>query len=150
MIYAKFENIEDYFQKGSLIFNALSFALAFDSTKADGRYEIDDKIYASVSSYDTSPAEGRRFEAHRKYADVHVILEGEEKLEVALSQDLKIIEQYSETKDVIFLEPPADFASLPIGPGFFAVFYPHDIHRPNCDLHGKRHVRKIVMKVRME
>jgi biofilm protein TabA len=148
MIYAKFENIEDYFQKGSPIFKALSFALAFDSAKPDGRYEIDDMVHALVSSYDTSPATKRWFEAHRKYTDVHVILEGEEKIEVASPQHLEIIEEYSETKDVIFLGSPPDFASLPISPGCFAVFYPHDIHRPNCDLHGKRHVRKIVMKVR--
>jgi biofilm protein TabA len=151
MIYDTFEHEESYFPKESPIYKALSFARDFDSSAPDGRYEIKaDSLYALVSSYETSPAMERRFEAHRKYIDIQVLLEGEEKIEVSLSADLKPLQEYSETKDVIFLEPPREYASLVMKPGYFAVFYPHDIHRPNCDLHGKRHVRKIVLKVRVQ
>jgi YhcH/YjgK/YiaL family protein len=148
MIYGTFEDAQNYFQAGSPIHRALSFALTFDQSGPDGRYEIEDgKIYALVSSYWTCPAGELRFEAHRKYADVQVVLEGEEKIEVSLTRELKPIEEYSETKDKVFLEPPRDTASLVMQPGYFAVLYPPEVHRPNCDLHGKRHVRKIVVKV---
>ncbi len=150
MIYAKVENIEDYFPKGSLFFNALSFALAFDPSNSDGRYEIEERSYALVSSYETTPAAERRFEAHVRYADVQVLLEGEEKLDVSISRALQALEEYSETKDVIFLESPLEFASLSMRPGYFAVLYPNEIHRPGCDLNGARHIRKIVVKVRVE
>lgn len=78
---------------------------------------------------------------------MQVLLEGEEKIEVSLTRELKPIEEYSETKDKVFFEPPRDTASLVMKPGYFAVLYPPEVHRPNCDLHGKRHVRKIVVKV---
>jgi YhcH/YjgK/YiaL family protein len=149
MIYAKVENIEEYFPNGSLIFNAVSFALSFDFSRPDGRYEVEEKMYASVVSYETSPAAARRFEAHMKYADVHLVFEGEEKLEVSISQDLKALEEYSSREDVIFLEPPPDIGSLPLKPGYFVVLRPNEVHRPGCDLNGRRRVRKIVMKVHM-
>ena len=151
MIYDRFENIDKYFQTGSPLFKALSFALTFDRSKPDGRYDIETpNIYALVSSYETCPAEERRFEAHRKYADVQLLLEGEEKIEVSLSTHLKALEAYSEERDMIFLEPPSDFVPLVMRPGYFAVLYPPEVHRPNCDLYGRQHVRKIVVKVRVE
>jgi biofilm protein TabA len=147
MIYAKVENMEDYFPKGGLFFNAVSFALSFNPSNPDGRYEIEERAYALVSSYETTPAPERRFEAHMKYADVQVLLEGEERLDVSISRAHPALEEYSEAKDVIFLGPPPEFASLSMRPGYFAVLYPEEIHRPGCDLNGARHVRKIVVKV---
>jgi beta-galactosidase beta subunit len=29
----------------------------------------------------------------------------------------------------------------------FAVFFPHDAHKPSCDWEGKRKLRKVVVKV---
>jgi biofilm protein TabA len=151
MIYDTFENIENYFHRSSPFFKALSFVLAFDPSKPDGRYEIEaERIYALVSSYDTCPAVERRFEAHKKYADVQIVLEGEEKIEVSLLRGLKPLEEYIEARDITFLESPLDYSSLVMRPGYFAVLYPPEVHRPNCDLHGKQHVRKIVVKVRLE
>ena len=52
-------------------------------------------------------------------------------------------------KDVIKLETPAVFNSIVVSPGEFAVFYPNDIHRPNCCVDAPITVRKICMKVRI-
>jgi biofilm protein TabA len=151
MIYDTLEHTENYSQKDSPIYKALCHAQSFDTSKPDGRYEIEgDSLYALVSSYGTSPAEDRRFEAHRKYIDVQVLLEGEEKIQTSFASDLKPLEEYFEPKDIIFLQPPPDFASLVMRPGYFAVVFPHEVHRPNCNLHGKSYVRKIVLKVRAQ
>jgi len=150
MIYDTFDHIDQYFSKDSSLHEALAFVAAFDRTQADGRYPIDgEALYALVSTYDTSPREERRFEAHKKYLDVQVLLEGEEAIDVSLEANLPFLQEYNESKDVMFLEPPADYTSLVMKPGYFAVFYPQDLHRPNCHLHGKQHVRKIVVKVRI-
>ncbi|HIJ68448.1 MAG TPA: YhcH/YjgK/YiaL family protein [Deltaproteobacteria bacterium] len=151
MIYDTLENFGKYFHTGSPLFNALSFAVEFDPAKPDGRYEIEsEKIYALVSSYETSPASQNRFEIHRKYADVQVVIEGEETVEVSLSSELRSVSEYCGAKDKVFLESPMDSASLVMRRGDFAVIYPNEAHRPNCDVHGKLHVRKIVVKVRMD
>jgi biofilm protein TabA len=148
MIYDRFWNLNLYCQPGSSLHRALVYARDVSRANSDGRIDIDgDRLYASVATYETGPREERRFEAHRKYIDVQVLLEGEEVIDVALDNDLPVLEAYDEKRDVMFLEPPPQFASLVMNPGSFAVFYPHDIHRPGCHLRQRQRVRKIVMKV---
>jgi YhcH/YjgK/YiaL family protein len=148
MIYDRFENMLLYCQPGSRLHRALVFARDVARAVPDGRMEVDgDRLYASVATYETGSREDRRFEAHRKYIDVQVVLEGEEVIDVSLDRDLPTLEAYDEERDVMFLVPPQEVASLAMRPGFFAVFYPHDTHRPGCRQQGKQRVRKIVLKV---
>lgn len=148
MIYDRFENLGLYCQPGTRLHRALVYARDLDRSVADGRVDIDgERLYASVATYETGNREERRFEAHRKYIDVQVLLEGEECIDVSLDKDLAVREAYDEKKDALFLAPPQQAAMLPMRPGWFAVFYPHDSHRPGCHLRERRRVRKIVMKV---
>jgi YhcH/YjgK/YiaL family protein len=151
MIYDRFENLTLYCQPGTRLYRALVYARDVDRRAEDGRTDLDgDRLYASVATNETGPREERRFEAHRKYIDVQVLLEGEENIDVSLERNLPVVETYDETRDVLFLAPPQQVASLPMRPGFFAVFFPHDAHRPGCHLEGRCRVRKIVMKVATE
>jgi biofilm protein TabA len=151
MIYDRFENLNLYCRPGTRPHQALVYARDVACTVADGRMDIDgDRLYASVATYETGPREERRFEAHRKYIDVQVLLEGEECIDVSLDRDLPTLEAYDEKRDVMFLKPPEQVASIVMTPGCFAVFYPHDVHRPGCHLKEQRRVRKIVMKVAVE
>jgi biofilm protein TabA len=148
MICDRLENLHLYCQPGTRLHQGLVFARNAAASLADGRHVIDgERIYASVATYETAGREERRFEAHRKYIDAQVLLEGEESIDVSLGQDLSILETYDDNKDVMFLAAPRQFASLPMKPGYFAVFFPHDIHRPGCHLGGKCRVRKIVVKI---
>ena len=148
MIYDHFDNLILYAGPGTLLHRALVYARDVAAGVADGRIEIDgERLYASVASYETGSREERRYEAHRRYIDVQVLLAGEETIDVALERDLPVLEAYDEQRDVMFLKPPAHAASLPMRPGRFAVFFPHDVHRPGCHLKDKHKVRKIVMKV---
>lgn len=150
MIYDRLENFGNYFQPDSPLFRALSFAVRFDPSRPDGRYEIESNdIFALVSSYETSPASRKSFEIHHGHADVQIVLEGEEKLEVSLSSDLKEVGDYDAIKDMAVVESPGNPGSLVMRPGCFAVIYPKEAHRPGCDVEGKSQVRKIVVKVRM-
>ena len=151
MIYDRFENLSLYYRPGMRLHQALVYARDVARSVADGRTDIDgERLYASVATYETGSREERRFEAHRKYIDVQVLLEGKESIDVSLDNDLPLLEAYDEKRDVMFLKPPEHVASLPMRPGFFVVFYPHDVHRPGCHLKEKRRVRKIVMKVAVE
>ena len=150
MIYDRFDKVTMYFQEGEPLHTAITYAANLDQSLADGRYEIDgDMIYAVVASYETSPAEERRFEAHKRYIDVQVVFEGEESIGVSLAKNLQVLEEYSDEHDVEFFESPETYSSLSMKPGYFAVFYPHDIHRPNCDLLGTQNARKVVIKVKI-
>lgn len=53
-----------------------------------------------------------------------------------------------EEKDVAFYAiPPERESSLLMQPGMFAVFFPHDIHRPCCQTTRPAKVKKVVVKI---
>ena len=150
MIYDTFENFRLYCEEGDALYKAMVYARDFDLSQPDGEYEVEGKdIFAKVMTYQTSPAEQRKFEAHRKYIDLQVLLAGRERIDIVLGQKLEPFESYNEVKDAIKLKAPDTYSSITMEPGKFAVFFPHDIHRPNCNLNGTSKNRKICMKVRV-
>ena len=103
MIIDKFENLPLYFSCLPGLDRAAEF-LAGENI-ADGHYEIDgEKIFANVSSYEPKEFNGdMRFEAHRKYADLQAVLEGEERIDWAPLGSLKEErEEYSKGGDIAF------------------------------------------------
>jgi YhcH/YjgK/YiaL family protein len=131
------------------------FALAFeylrtvDHAIADGRYEIEgNDIYATVMSYETKEPADLRHEAHRDFADIQLLLEGEEVMYYTPAQRLGPGMGYVEAKDYEHFGQPDHPERLVVRPGEFAVFFPGEGHRANCALHAPRQARKIVVKVR--
>jgi YhcH/YjgK/YiaL family protein len=61
-----------------------AFAVLADpalAQKSDGRYSVDgDTLYYMVQHYTTKPVDQARFESHRKYIDIQVLLAGQELL----------------------------------------------------------------------
>ncbi len=118
---------------------------------APGRYPVDgDVVYALVQAYDTTPAAEGRMEAHRRYADVQFVAEGEEIIEAANIKGLTVSEDYNPDKDMLFFRDPPHRTALYLGEGDYAVLYPEDAHKPHChagETAGR--VLKVVMKVRL-
>ena len=118
-----------------------------------GRHEIqDNKMFASVAEYETQPKAERRPERHEKYVDIQYICSGEEMIGSApVSTDYAIIEDCLAERDVIFYKTASTETMLILSPGMFAIYFPWDVHRPNCsasDQIGK--VRKIVVKIAID
>jgi biofilm protein TabA len=149
MIYDILKNARFYFPSGSPLAKAVEYIESFDASHPDGRYEIDGKnMYAIVSSYQTKPADLQITESHKKYIDVQAILSGRERIDVALLSGSTIVDKpYDDSKDTAFYRMPADYVSLIMMPGAFALFYPQDVHRPCCNFESAADVRKIVVKV---
>ncbi len=118
---------------------------------ADGRHLIKgDDIYVIVSTYETKAAGETRYEAHRRYIDIQVVLEGSETCFWAPAPDLTPSVPWDEAKDAgFFKDPGSGEVALPLVPGFFAVFFPQDAHKPSCHAAGKGKVHKAVVKVRI-
>lgn len=135
-----------------------AFARAFEFLAAggldalpEGRHEIDgEAVYAIVASYQTQPAQSKQLEAHRRYADIQVLLRGEEAILWAPLQGLETEVAYQPDKDIVFFrDPAAGSTPLPMRPGLFALFLPWDAHKPGCSLGGPEAVRKLVVKLRV-
>jgi biofilm protein TabA len=108
-----------------------------------------DEIVALVSEYDTEPRDARRPESHRKYVDVQFVGSGEELVGAApLQPDYEIAEDCLAERDVVFYKSMRGEVELKLSAGMFAVFFPWDAHRPNCNAQATpARVKKVVVKV---
>lgn len=113
------------------------------------KYTIDgENVFAPVSEYETKlPADGK-WEAHKKYLDIQIVLSGKEQMGIAPITESTVTVPYNETKDVMFVETTAgkDYHALP---GTFFIFFPSQAHRPNMMDGEQVKVKKIVFKVKM-
>ncbi|WP_123043197.1 YhcH/YjgK/YiaL family protein [Cohnella candidum] len=115
-----------------------------------GRYEIDgSRMYALVQYLETEPPERRLAEAHRKYADVQLLLRGEELILAARDDGSgEIVADELDSKDKLAYGKVSDESRLLLKPGMFAVFFPKDIHRPCCTPgEVSSAIRKAVVKI---
>ena len=116
----------------------------------DGRQDLDgDRLFALIQSGTTRDPDPARFESHRRYIDIQVVLAGGEVMEWVPVDNLAEAVAYDEAKDIRFhVAPSRPAARVALVAGEFAVFFPEDAHKPCCHL-GTAPVafRKIVIKV---
>jgi len=109
---------------------------------------LDDKIYASVSEYNTKEKNEIDWEAHKKYIDIQSLLSGEEIIGHAQLNDMKLIKEYDEGRDIAFFHGSGN--NITLKPGLFAVFFPYDAHKPGLIYLKSGLVKKLVIKVLSE
>ena len=113
-----------------------------------GRHAIDgDDVFALVQEYQTKLSADAKWEAHRKYVDVQYIAAGCERIGCGNLDDFQIIKNYSEADDYMLLS--GEGSEIILNAGAFAVFFPHDAHRPTMAVGQPAAVRKVVVKVRV-
>lgn len=85
-----------------------------------------------------------RLEAHRRYIDIQLVLEGTERISWRARRDCRnAIQSYDPDRDIEFYsDPPSTWIDLQ--PGEFAIFFPDDAHAP---LAGATPVFKAIAKV---
>lgn len=151
MIYDLIGNSAKYFGKDDKFSRAIKYATEFDLSQPDGDYELEgENIIAKVQSYKTSPAEQRKFENHKLYVDIQIMRAGSERQDVVVGEELELLDPYHAQKDVTKYKGADMFTSVILHPGQFVVYFPDDIHRPNCMIEeSSEEVRKICMKVKI-
>jgi biofilm protein TabA len=151
MISDKLERLAFYASVSPRFPAAIKFLLNNPAALADGRHDIlGDDCFALVQGYNTKPLAEAAFEAHRIYADIQVILAGEETLLWTPLENVGAVTQpYAAEKDIAFYASPRSSSALNLRAGEFAVFYPNDAHAPGMQTHGPVAVRKVVIKVRV-
>lgn len=114
-----------------------------------GRYELEGTdLFANVDEYVTRNEENVLFEAHKKYADIQVLVSGEEKIGVLPLDETSVTVPYDEEKDIMFLTAGEENYRNAV-PGKFFLFFPEDAHRPTVKSTENIPVKKIVVKVRI-
>ncbi len=114
------------------------------------RHDIDgENLYAIVSEYITKNVEDAKFESHRKYADIQLVIDGKEQMSVAdLSKKAEVLTPYDEAKDLEFMTVNECSDYIATHDKFF-LFFPSDLHRPGVKVGENAQVKKIVVKVKL-
>ncbi len=148
MIKDKLENAQIYYGLSKDLETGLKW-LKNNNLKnlSDGRYEISDKIYANIQTYETK--EDALYEAHRNYIDIQYIVKGEEKIGVTNYSNCETATPYDKEKDIEFLNNMSSEQYIPLYAGEFMLLYPQDAHKPSIRLHKKSNVQKVVVKVKV-
>lgn len=131
---------------------ALIYIAENDFSKlANGEYEIEGRnVFARVNTYTTEEKAVRCPEKHNEYIDVQFVAKGEETIwYTPLRNSCVEIENRAEKEDVIFYADPKELNCVHLEAGDFAVFFPWELHRPNCSAEdNSSFVQKIVVKVK--
>ncbi len=109
-----------------------------------GRHELKgNEVFFNLQEYETKPVQ--KLEAHKKYIDIQVMINGEEYMGYTNIENTKVIEEYNEEKDVMFLNGNVD--KLRADNKTFLIFYPEDAHMPALCTDKPQKVKKAIFKI---
>lgn len=150
MIIDKLSNSHLYAGLGERINNAFDYLKKTNFSQMElGKYAIDgENIFALVNEYQTKDESEGKLEAHKKYIDVQFVAKGSELMGYAPLENQKVIDEYSEANDITFFSGEKSFSL--VDEGMFAIFFPTDVHLPGIKVNEKSHVKKVVIKVKVQ
>lgn len=112
-----------------------------------GKITLDgDDLFINNVNPECVTQESQKLEVHRNYLDVHILLEGKERIGWKPLEDCVELEQeYNEASDCALYKDSAS-AYVDLLPGQFVVVFPEDAHAPVI---GNGKVRKLIAKVKL-
>ena len=147
MIFGNIQNLREYLCMEDGIFECFNYAKENNLSAYDrGCHEIDAKrIFVNIAEYETVKPEDRFWEAHKDYLDVHVMLKGQERIDVNFIQNMEL-KEYVKKDDFLPMEGEKN-ASVVLREGDFLVCYPSDGHRTAVQVEEPETIKKAIFKV---
>ena len=150
MVYDSISNIKTYKGLSEDIYAGLVFLQEATPDTANGVYQLNPRVKAIVSEYETKPQNQNGYEAHRQYIDIQYLITGTEKICCLPLEYLKETKSYKEDIDAAFyVEANVRPQELLMGNGYFAILYPQDGHMPQLSVTDPVLVKKVVVKVKV-
>ena len=109
--------------------------------------EIGDGIRCTISSYETVAEDQAFWEAHRKYIDVHYVIEGQERVSVCSLAEAKVGMYHAERDYLETVGVPT--VDLLATAGTVLCLFPNDVHRTRVQtsFDGNHRILKAIFKV---
>ena len=150
MVVDKIKNASLYYGLGKRFKLALRYLEKTDFSEIEpGRYEIDgENVYAFLQTYVTSTVEKTQTEGHERYADIHLIVSGQENVGYAHIDDAVPTGERIPEADMMFYRPLDRFFYMK--KEMFGIFWPEDIHQPRCVVQTTEEVVKVLVKVKLD
>lgn len=132
-LHPDFKHVFDYIKANDLLHAPL------ERIVLDG-----DRLFINNVQPDLVDQAVQPLEAHRQYLDIHVLLEGEERIGWRDLSDCGIpSREYDADADYMLFDIPAS-SYVDLKPGQFMIVWPEDAHAPVI---GEGKVRKLIVKV---
>lgn len=147
MIYTELGSLKRYLGIGKYLDMAFDYLCSHPLEEFQaGHYEIaGDYVYLNVFDYETIPEEQGFFEAHERYADIHMTIAGEEI--VGVSDITKVtVKSWDKEADLMEVEGGVEHY-MKLSPGKALVTLPEDAHKVKLAAGQPAPVRKAVIKV---
>lgn len=152
MVADRLENAGRYVGLHKNITAALNFIQEHekDIDLQDGTYEvIPGEVIIHVVTKDTHAREEARMELHKKFMDIHYILQGAERCGIASLPEELTVDYDSETDNGFW--DCEDSYDVRIGEGEFCMVWPLEPHCPLCYAEGKKEtIRKMIGKIKVD
>ena len=147
MVYDSLDNLETYKGLSADIYDALVFLKNADPEIENGVHQLNPRVWAIVSEYETLKENPYGYEAHRRFIDIQFLLKGQEMVCSLPLEKLKETQAYNPDSDCALYAAEAEPQKLPIGDGYFAILFPQDGHMPNLCIGSPSPVKKVVIKI---
>ncbi len=114
-----------------------------------GTYQLrGENIFVNIVEYETCNKDDRFWEAHRKYIDIHLMLEGSERIDVNFIDELEQ-KEYKAEDDFLALAGD-NSGSVKLKDGDFLICFPEDAHMTAIKTEEKEEIKKAIFKVIVE
>jgi biofilm protein TabA len=139
-------------QYGEAVRRALEFIANLNVAEMPPLLEIDGKrMFVMKQSPETRTFEERLAEIHAQHADIHLVIEGEEWQGFAsTSGDNNAVEDRLEESDFVLYEHVDNENRILLRKGDFTIYWPGEVHRPNCHPEGQADLIKLVVKIQRD
>lgn len=150
MIFGNIEKLEEYSFLEKEIKECFEYAKSHELVSLEkGSHEIDgERLFVNIVEYTTTQAENRFWEAHKNYLDVHLMLDGEEQIDLNFIQNMEV-KEFVEKDDFLPMNGEKN-SSVILRKGDFLICYPSDGHRTAVMVEELCTIKKAIFKVRIE
>ena len=151
MIIDNLLNVETYYGLNTNLKKALEFLKKTDFNAVDPgvKYEIDnERAYAWYGNVEKKSLEAHKWEAHKRYGDIHLVVEGEEDFGYDYRSEDSNSLDYNEKGDYVYEQDGGNFVKLKAGD--FIVVFPQEPHMPAVTFNESKRVKKVILKFLMD
>ncbi|WP_154066561.1 YhcH/YjgK/YiaL family protein [Enterococcus gallinarum] len=147
MIYDQLKNLKKYKNFHPNLGLVIEYLenIDIDSLPLDWRYSLDENILFMIQDKKLNSVFTGEYEYHKKYIDLHIIIDGEETIAYGFG-NITEIKEYSNKNDygLVFSSRKQE---LYLSPKYFALFLPNEAHEPNRMTEKSKKVRKCIVKI---
>lgn len=147
MVFGNIQHLYEYKFLIPAIQKCFEYAQSHDlASFSKGRYAIDgEHIFVNIVEYTTSAADTRIWEAHKRYLDFHLMLVGEEQVDLNHIHNMNMGD-YQDNRDYLPMDG-TKICSLILSPGDFLICYPSDGHRTGVAIQSPQDIKKAIFKI---